>query len=93
MTQLPLPLASRAPRYVSVSAMEENTIYALRRRGPSTADELAECLELPVTSIRPRLTELEWAGRVERTEERRITPAGVATGRRITAAVYRVVQP
>jgi hypothetical protein len=31
MTHLPLPLASRAPAYVSVTAMEEWTIQALRR--------------------------------------------------------------
>jgi hypothetical protein len=93
MTQLPLPLAYRAPSYVSVSAMEDWTLHALRRLGPSTADELAAASGLPVTSIRPRLTELESVGRVSRTGERRLTPAGIATKRRITAAVYQEVRP
>ena len=81
---------SLIPAYVNASAMEELVIKTLRERGAMTPDETAEACGYPVTSIRPRVTGLLSRGALEWTGERRPTPAGVATGRKITSGVVRL---
>lgn len=49
---------------------------ALRRRGPMTADEVAEHLGTSVLTIRPRMTELRQAGRIRDTGARRANVSG-----------------
>jgi predicted ArsR family transcriptional regulator len=51
-------------------------VAALTRHGPMTADECAIALNLDKLSVRPRLTELKEAGRVEDTGTRRRNESG-----------------
>ena len=85
MAQLPL-----FRTYVNVSQMEDLVLSALARLGPMTPDEIAEAVNLPVTSIRPRVTELLAAGRLVKPGWRRPTAAAKSTGRQMTAAVVQI---
>ena len=81
---------SMIPAYVNASAMEDLVLATLRERGPLTPDEIAAWCGYPVTSIRPRVTGLMARGVLAWTGERRPTPAGLSTGRKITAGVVRI---
>lgn len=64
-----MPLASR----LRAAVME-----TLRRRGPSTPDEIAESLDESPLSIRPRVTELIRLGILYKTDKRRRNASGKA---------------
>ncbi len=76
--------------YVDVSQMEDLVLSTLERMGPLTPDEIAEAAGVPVTSVRPRVTELLARGALKKTGWRRPTPAAKATGRSMTAAVVQL---
>ena len=76
------PSADRAP---TLPAGRRAVLYALRRRGEATADQIAEQLEMTVSGARQHLSALARDGLVEATER----PAeGPKRGRR--ALVYAV---
>ena len=56
----------------------------LAERGPMTADEIAAVLGLSILTVRPRVTDLNKAGRIEDTGARRQTGSGNA------AIVWRI---
>ena len=60
---------------------------ALNLRGPMTADECAEHLGYSILSVRPRFTELNKTGQIEKTGERRRNASGMS------ASVWRLVAP
>ena len=60
----------------SAELLRERCYSALRENGPATADEVAGWLELSVLSTRPRFTELQRAGRICDTGERRKNASG-----------------
>lgn len=65
----------------------ERTAAALSEHGPMTADEIAQALDVSILTIRPRVTELRHAQRIEPTGQRRKTAAGN------TAIVWRLAKP
>jgi predicted ArsR family transcriptional regulator len=81
---------SLIPAYLNASVMEDLVLAVLREHGPLTPDQIAAVCNIPVTSIRPRVTGLLAKGAIALTGERRPTPAAMATGRKITAAVVRI---
>lgn len=56
--------------------LRERCMGALRRRGPLTADEIADELGRSVLAVRPRLSELKRDGRVVDTGDRRMNASG-----------------
>jgi hypothetical protein len=65
----------------------ERTAQALDIYGPLTADEIAQALNVSILTIRPRVTELRRAQRIEPTGLRRKTAAGK------NAIVWRLSSP
>lgn len=59
-----------------MSHMRRAVLDRLLAIGPSTGDELAQSLGVPVTSVRPRITDLARLGYVEDSGERRQNAAG-----------------
>lgn len=57
-----------APQATSIRMLCLETL----KRGPATADEVADALGLSILTVRPRITELKVMGRVEDTGQRRI---------------------
>jgi predicted Rossmann fold nucleotide-binding protein DprA/Smf involved in DNA uptake len=53
-----------------------HNVYALIKREPLTADEVARRLGKPILSIRPRLSELRAEGKIEATGKRRRNDSG-----------------
>lgn len=56
----------------------------LIRESPATSDEIAQKLNLPIVSVRPRISELHALGQIEPSSERRRTIYGK------TAVVWKI---
>jgi hypothetical protein len=66
--------------------LRDRVLTAIRNAGPAglTADQCASRIGETVLAVRPRVTELKWAGKIETTGERRANASGAK------AAVWRV---
>lgn len=60
----------------SASTYREMVLRGLRRRGPSTPEEMALWLRVDLMSIRPRFSELSAKGLIRRTGQTRISRTG-----------------
>lgn len=69
---------------VNARNVRDRVAAVLAERGPMTADEIAAVLGLSILTVRPRVTDLNKAGRIEDTGARRQTGSGNA------AIVWRV---
>lgn len=69
---------------VNARNVRDKVAAVLTERGPMTADEIAAVLGLSILTVRPRVTDLNKAGRIEDTGARRQTGSGNA------AIVWRV---
>ena len=69
---------------VNARNVRDRVAAVLTERGPMTADEIAAVLGLSILTVRPRVTDLNKAGRIEDTGARRQTGSGNA------AIVWRV---
>ena len=69
---------------VNARNVRDKVASVLAERGPMTADEIAAVLGLSILTVRPRVTDLNKAGRIEDTGARRQTGSGNA------AIVWRV---
>lgn len=69
---------------VNARNVRDKVAAVLAERGPMTADEIAAVLGLSILTVRPRVTDLNKAGRIEDTGVRRQTGAGNA------AIVWRI---
>ena len=69
---------------VNARNVRDRVASVLAERGPMTADEIAAVLGLSILTVRPRVTDLNKAGRIEDTGARRQTGSGNA------AIVWRV---
>ena len=69
---------------VNARNVRDKVAAVLAERGPMTADEIAAVLGLSILTVRPRVTALNKAGRIEDTGARRQTGSGNA------AIVWRV---
>jgi predicted ArsR family transcriptional regulator len=69
------------------SGILRDRVYSLLRRSrPLTADEIAHSLRESVLSVRPRVSELHSAGKIQCTGKRRANRSG------LSAHVWRVVE-
>ncbi len=59
-----------------VAYLQGKCLEALRTHGPLTADEIAEKVGETILSIRPRCSELKRAGRIQKTDARRLNISG-----------------
>ena len=69
---------------VNARNVRDKVAAVLAERGPMTADEIAAVLGLSILTVRPRVTDLNKAGRIEDTGARRQTGSGNA------AIVWRI---
>ena len=69
---------------VNARNVRDRVAAVLAERGPMTADEIAAVLGLSILTVRPRVTDLNKAGRIEDTGARRQTGSGNA------AIVWRI---
>ena len=67
-----------------VAYLQGKCLEALRTHGPLTADEIADKVGETILSIRPRCSELKRAGRIIKTDARRLNVSGCS------ATVWRV---
>ena len=67
-----------------VAYLQGKCLEALRIHGPLTADEIAEKAGETILSIRPRCSELKRAGRIIKTDARRLNVSGCS------ATVWRI---
>ena len=82
----PIGAGSKEQGQTSAQAAQAIDAWTLRRwvmetlkgRGPLTADEIADVLDVDRLSIRPRLSELFALGQVEKTQDRRPNISGHA---------------
>lgn len=65
-----------AAQTIDASTLRGQVLALLRRKGPLTADQCASELRLSPFSIRPRLTELQRAGKAEDSGLRRPNNSG-----------------
>lgn len=59
-----------------VAYLQGKCLEALRVHGPLTADEIADKAKESILSIRPRCSELKRAGRIQKTDARRLNVSG-----------------
>lgn len=67
-----------------VAYLQGKCLEALRTHGPLTADEIADKVGETILSIRPRCSELKRAGKIQKTDARRLNISGCS------ATVWRV---
>jgi predicted HTH transcriptional regulator len=67
-----------------VAYLQGKCLEALRTHGPLTADEIAEKVGETILSIRPRCSELKRAGKIQKTDARRLNISGCS------ATVWRI---
>lgn len=61
---------------LTLALKQSNVMTCLKRLRAATCDEIAYELEWPVTSVRPRCTELQKLGHIRDSGTRRPTPGG-----------------